>query len=88
MEFDDKGNIIELHEENQKGMKTTRMTYDDNNNQIKQEEFNREEVLTSSIERSFNADNKIMESVVYTQDPVDGVQQMYAYKYEYEYWHE
>jgi hypothetical protein len=88
IEFDDKGNIIELDEENQRGQKITRMTYDENNNQIKQEEFNHEEVLTTSIERTFNADNKIVESVVYTQDPEDGVQQMYAYKYEYEYWDE
>jgi hypothetical protein len=88
MEYDEKGNLIELTEENQRSNKITRFSYDDNNNQIKQEEFNQEEILITSIERTYNADNKLIESVIYTQDPADGVQQMYAYKYEYEYWEE
>jgi hypothetical protein len=88
MEFDEKGNLIELSEENQRSNKITRFSYDDNNNQIRQEEFNQEEVLTTSIERTYNTDNKLIESVVYTQDPTDGIQQMYAYKYDYEFWQE
>lgn len=88
MQFDDKGNVTELFEENQKSNKITRLYYDDNNNQIKQEELNEDEILITSIERTFNADNKLIESLVYSQDPVDGLQQMYAYKYEYEYWEE
>jgi hypothetical protein len=86
VQFDDKGNITELIEENQRSNKITRLYYDDNNNQIKQEEFNEDEILITSIERTFTTDNKLMESLVYTQNPEDGVQQMYAYKYEYEFW--
>ncbi len=88
MEFDEKGNMIEMQEENQKSNKITRLYYDDNNNQIKQEEFNQNELLITSIERTFNSENKLIESLVYMQDPDDGVQQMYAYKYEYDYWQE
>ena len=86
VQFDEKGNVTELIEENQKSNKITRLYYDDSNNQMKQEEFNEDEILITSIERTFNADNKLMESLVYSQNPEDGVQQMYAYKYEYEYW--
>ena len=86
MEFDEKGNLIELFEETQTSKKTTKLYYDDNNNQIKQEDYNEDDELVINIDRTFDADNQMLESLIFAQNPDDGVQQMYAYKYEYEYW--
>jgi len=86
MEFDEQGNLIELFEETQTTKKTTKLYYDDNGNQIKQEEFNEDDEIIISIDRTYDADNQMLESLVFAQNPDDGVQQMYAYRYEYEYW--
>lgn len=88
MEFDEHDNVIEQYEENQLSKKTTKYYYDVNHNQIKQEEYNADDIMILSIERTYNADNRLVESLIYSNDPTDGVQLMYAYRYIFEYWEE
>lgn len=86
--IDENENISEIIEENTKSFKKTRFTYDQNNNVIKQEEFNNNDELLSNIERTFNDDGKLAESLVFIQNPVENIRQMYASKYEYIYFDE
>ena len=64
------------------------MTYDEKGNTLKQEEFNDDDTLVSSLERTFDEEGNLIESLAYIQSPEDDTRQMYATKYEYEYYEE
>ncbi len=85
---DENGNVTEIDEEDQKSKKITRLTYDEQGNAIKQEEFNEDDLLVTNIERTYDADGNLLETLVYTQNPDDDVREMYATKYEYEFFDE
>ncbi len=82
---DENGNVIEIDEEDQKSKKITRLFYDDRGNTIKQEEYNEEDVLIVNIERTYNTEGSLLETLVYSQNPEDDVREMYATKYDYEF---
>ena len=83
-QHNESGQLLQTEEETVTNKKISRFQYDDKGNQIKQEEYNNEGVLTTSIERTFNDEKKIIESLVYIFDPKENLHQMYAYTYEYE----
>ncbi|HNW89913.1 MAG TPA: hypothetical protein PKN48_09640 [Bacteroidales bacterium] len=82
---DENDNVTELYEEDPRSAKTTKFTFDENNNIVKQEEFNTNDELLSSIERTFDEEGRLTESLVFLQDPTQNIRQMYASKYEYEF---
>jgi hypothetical protein len=84
-QYDDSNQVVQLEEETVGNKKTSRFQYDEKGNQIKQEEYNNDGILITSIERNFNPEKRILESLVYIYDPKDNLHQMYAYKYEYEF---
>ncbi len=84
--FDDKGNVIELFEEDTTTSKTTKMQYDDHDNVLLHEEFNDQEELNHRIERVWDEDGELVESMVYVDRHDQGPDQYYCVKQEFEYY--
>ncbi|MCK9613838.1 MAG: hypothetical protein M0R16_13250 [Bacteroidales bacterium] len=80
---DDKGNILEVTEEDVTSVKTTKMSYDEKNNPVKQEDYNKEGILILSIERTFNDDGVLTETTVFSCNPVEEIYQLNATRHEY-----
>ena len=85
---DDTGKVIEIYEEDVRSVKKTCFTHDEKNNIVKQEEFNKDDELILSIERTFIDDGVLAEALVFMQDPAENIRSMYASKYEYEFYEE
>jgi len=83
---DETDKVIEIYEEDVRSVKKTCFTHDDKNNVVKQEEFNKNDELILSIERTFNEEGTLLEALVYIQDPSENIRSMYASKYEYEFY--
>jgi len=83
--YDEKGNMTEIIEENQKSKNHTYMEYDEKGNLIYQEEKNTDEILIGRVERKYNADNMVAESHVYSHHHGLGPDINYLISYTYEF---
>jgi len=83
-EYDEKKRIVEVIEEDRTSYKMSKMTYNDNDNVILQEEFDKEDNLTLSIDRTYNEAFDIVKSAVFIESSGQEVAQYYEVDYEYE----
>lgn len=83
--FDEKGNIIEIFEEDTITSKTIKFQVDDKGHAVLQEEFNEKEELSHRIERVYDPDGELIESIVYVDRHDQGPDQYYSIKQEFEY---
>ncbi|HOY30594.1 MAG TPA: hypothetical protein PKW80_01825 [Bacteroidales bacterium] len=86
--YDEQDNVTEIIEEDPLTLKKTCLTYDDKNNAVKHEEYNRDDELLISIERTYHDDGKMFEALVYSQNPAENIRNMYTSKFEYTYFNE
>jgi hypothetical protein len=83
-EYDEKKRIVEVIEEDRTSYKTTKMGYGDNDTVISQEEFDKEDNLILSIDRTYNETFEIVKSAVFIEASGQTVAQYYEVDYEYE----
>ena len=80
--YDEKGRIAELEEENVRSYKKTVFGYDENDNIIEQKEFDENDVLVSTVFRTFE-NKRIIQSEVTIMGAEENMTQKYLIKYEY-----
>ncbi len=83
--YNEKGNLTEVIEENQKGKNHTFMEYDEKGNLLYQEEKNSDDILKGRVERTYNEDNLVVESHVYSHHYGLGPDINYLISYTYEF---
>lgn len=83
--FDDKDNIIEIFEEDTTTSKTIKFQVDEQGKIVLQEEFNDKEELNHRIERIYDPEGELIESVVYVDRHDQGPDQYYSIKQAFEY---
>jgi YD repeat-containing protein len=83
--FDEQGYLTEMIEEDTMSTKTTKFQNDAEGRVLLQEEFNEKEELNHRIERTFNEDGELIESLVYVDRHDQGPDQYYAVRVELEY---
>ena len=77
--------LIEIEEETQRGNYFIRFSYDDQGNIISQEEVNDSGAVTSTIEREFDEEGRLIEAVMYVDGQNYRPNQHYIIKYVYEF---
>ncbi len=77
--------ILEFVEEDQYKRNTTKLAYDENDKIILQEQFNREGLLNHKIERSFDQDQRIVESLTFVNTQGQGINLHFKEVHQYEY---
>jgi hypothetical protein len=83
--YNEKGVMTDLEEEDQNGIRRTKMETDEKGNMTLQEEYNEEGDLNLRIERSYNEEGEPLESTIYMDRHGNGADVYYTVKYEYEY---
>jgi hypothetical protein len=87
-EFDDHGSLITIEEENQLRKSRVEMKYDEKNNPVSQVETNEAGELLSTVKRSFDETDKVIESKVFIDGLGIRLDQDYVLQYEYEYFND
>ncbi|MCD6113586.1 MAG: hypothetical protein J7J86_10030 [Bacteroidales bacterium] len=85
---DDKKRIYQMIEETPFEKNIIKFSFDDKGNVVLQEEYNRDNVLVSSIERKYDEDNNVLETIVSVDGQGRALSQNYTLKYEYEFFDE
>ncbi len=80
------GFVEEFIEEDQYHKNTTKIAYDENNNVIKQEQLNRNGETNHRIERIFNQDQQILETLTFVNAGGQGVNMHFKEVHQYEYY--
>jgi hypothetical protein len=83
--LDEKGNVIEMLDEDTSGSKNTKLENDEKGNITFQEEYNEENELNHRIERVFNEEGETMETTVFVDRHGKAPDQYYTIKFEFEY---
>ena len=83
--FDEKNRAVKVINEDQNGITTTHLKYDDNDHLIFQEELNANDEINSSVERKYDESGNILQSKVFIDMHGMGMNQNYILKYEYEF---
>jgi antitoxin component YwqK of YwqJK toxin-antitoxin module len=83
--YDDKDNVIEMLEEDTIATKNTKITYDEKEQAVLQEEFNEQEELNHRIERTYDEEGQLIESLVYVDRHDQGPDQYYAVRVDFEF---
>jgi YD repeat-containing protein len=81
---DEKGQLVEIIEQDQFHKYTTVLAYDDNGNMIEQTETNEAGELTNRIQRKFDTNNNLEEVAVTIDRHGAGLNQNYVIQYKYE----
>lgn len=84
-EYDEKNRVYEIIEEDRKSYKKTKFTYNDSDNVILQEEFDEDDNLILSIDRTYDENGNIVKSAVFIEAAGQNVAQYYEVDYSYEY---
>lgn len=83
-EYDDRSRMIEVIEEDRKSYKKTKLGYNDSDNVILQEEYDRDDAMILSIDRTYDEAGNILKSAVFIEAAGQDVAQYYEVDYEYE----
>ena len=84
-EYNEKGLVSEIIEEDASTKNILKLMYDENENIICEEEYSDQNQLKSSVKRKFNEDNAIIESEIYNFQPNDSTEHRHIMRYEYQY---
>jgi len=85
MTENEKGQLIEVLEENVTRKNTTRFSYDNEGNIVAQEEFDRDGNLVSRVQRTFDEQKKLLTSDVFIDGIGRGLSRNYSLRQEYSY---
>ena len=83
--FNDKNQISQIVEESAYDKNTITLIYDEQNNVIKEEEFNKDNVLNYILNKKYDPDNLILESEVSIDRHGQGMNQHYILRYDYKF---
>jgi len=86
--FNDQHQMTAIEDENRFGKSSTRITFDDKGNPVRQEETNEQGEINSLIQRKYDTDNRVIEAEVQIDYHGRAVNQHYILKYDYESWDE
>ncbi len=81
--LNDQNQVIQIMEEDMSGVTHIYLEYDENDNLIKQENYNSEEILIAKYEQTFNEDNLMLEYSAFVDKLGEGVNQNYKLTYTY-----
>jgi hypothetical protein len=84
--FDDKGNAVEMLEETAYATNKTILTYDEKGHAVMQEEYNEKEELNSRIERTWDENDRMIETAIYIDDHGQGPEKYYVVKNAFDYY--
>jgi YD repeat-containing protein len=87
-ENDEKGRPIQIVDENRRQRNTIRMAYDERGEIIFQEEHDLNGELVNSIERSYDADGRLLESHIVVRNRQRGISRNYSLRNEYNFFDE
>jgi YD repeat-containing protein len=80
------GRLTEIEDENQRGHYFIKFTYDDRGNILSQEEMNDRGEVTSTIERTFDGENRLLQATIYVNGMNYRPNQHYIIRYVYEFY--
>ena len=83
--YNDKGNVSQIIEQDAYHTNTINLVYDEQNNVILEEEFNKENFLNYRMNKKYNDKNLITESEIMIDRHGEGMSQHYILKYDYEF---
>ncbi len=83
---DESGNTVEITEESAYRKNNIKMKYDERGNLTEQEEYNKNDILTTRIQRKYDDENNVVESAVFVDGLGLGLSQNYVIQYIYEYY--
>ena len=84
--FNEQGVVVEMFEEDTTTSKTIRFQHDEKGNVTLQEEYNDKEELNHRIERMYDPDGELIESIIYVDRHDQGPDQYYSVKQEFTYY--